>query len=330
MSPARANLLPPPNRIKSSDSAADLKDCSDESSESSAPRETSLRDDVVVRGSDEPYSEPDINLEIQAEINECITYADALRAEGIDVRVVVETVAQEEVETSTRDPIEVRVDRVIHHAVLDDIPEPAQEEGAIEGTYETLEALVQRFHDHTMEIPVHQVQVIESIQRDLGHMIVAMGQQSTVISKRISELERDNTRLRGTNLEPLVEGGGEQEDKNGDDYEGGNEGGNKNRGVNGNGGNENGGVNRNGNGRGNGNRNSNRNGGGNGYNFRAIGIEAAYAMKWIELIKLMTEVYCPRNKIQNMEAEMVPDEEDKVERFIGGLPDNIQGNVIAA
>ncbi|GKE61272.1 hypothetical protein Tco_1511639, partial [Tanacetum coccineum] len=27
---------------------------------------------------------------------------------------------------------------------------------------------------------------------------------------------------------------------------------------------------------------------------------------------------------------MVPDEEDKVERFIGWLPDNIQGNVIAA
>ncbi|GJV47211.1 hypothetical protein Tco_1437423 [Tanacetum coccineum] len=27
---------------------------------------------------------------------------------------------------------------------------------------------------------------------------------------------------------------------------------------------------------------------------------------------------------------MVPNEEDRVERFIGGLPDNIQGNVIAA
>ncbi|GJS40489.1 putative reverse transcriptase domain-containing protein, partial [Tanacetum coccineum] len=27
---------------------------------------------------------------------------------------------------------------------------------------------------------------------------------------------------------------------------------------------------------------------------------------------------------------MVPNEEDKVERFVGGLPDNIQGNVIAA
>ncbi|GJX29020.1 putative reverse transcriptase domain-containing protein [Tanacetum coccineum] len=29
-------------------------------------------------------------------------------------------------------------------------------------------------------------------------------------------------------------------------------------------------------------------------------------------------------------TRMVPDEEDKVERFVGGLPDNIQGNVIVA
>ncbi|GJY45778.1 putative reverse transcriptase domain-containing protein [Tanacetum coccineum] len=64
---------------------------------------------------------------------------------------------------------------------------------------------------------------------------------------------------------------------------------------------------------------------------RTIGVDAAYAMKWAELIKLMTEVYCPRNEIQKMETElMVPDEEDIVERFIGGLPDNIQGNVIVA
>nr|GEW81968.1 hypothetical protein [Tanacetum cinerariifolium] len=50
---------------------------------------------------------------------------------------------------------------------------------------------------------------------------------------------------------------------------------------------------------------------------RTIGVDAAYAMKWAGLMKLMTEV-------------MVRDEEDRVERFIGGLPDNIQGNVIAA
>ncbi|GJX22416.1 putative reverse transcriptase domain-containing protein, partial [Tanacetum coccineum] len=87
---------------------------------------------------------------------------------------------------------------------------------------------------------------------------------------------------------------------------------------------------------------------------RAIGIDAAYAMNWAKLIKLMTEVYCPRNEIQKMETElwnltvkgndmtaytqrfqelillctrMVPEEEDRVERFIGGLPDNIQGNL---
>ncbi|GKG35548.1 hypothetical protein Tco_0440702, partial [Tanacetum coccineum] len=103
---------------------------------------TSLRDDVAVRGSDEPYLEPDIDPEIQAGIDECIAYANALRAERIDVRVVVETVAREEVETGARGPVEVRVERVTHLAVPDDIPEPAQDEGAIEGTYETLGDLV--------------------------------------------------------------------------------------------------------------------------------------------------------------------------------------------
>ncbi|GKB94351.1 putative reverse transcriptase domain-containing protein, partial [Tanacetum coccineum] len=90
---------------------------------------------------------------------------------------------------------------------------------------------------------------------------------------------------------------------------------------------------------------------------RTIGAEAAFAMSWRELMKLMAEVYCPRNEIQKMESElwnltvknndlaaytqrfqeltmmctkMVPEEEDRVEKFIGGLPDNIQGNVIVA
>ncbi|GJR78365.1 putative reverse transcriptase domain-containing protein [Tanacetum coccineum] len=90
---------------------------------------------------------------------------------------------------------------------------------------------------------------------------------------------------------------------------------------------------------------------------RTIFVDAAYAMNWARLIRLMTKVYYPRNEIQKMETElwnltvkgndltaytqrfqelillctrMVPDEEDKVERFIGGLPDNIQGNVIVA
>ncbi|GJY92193.1 putative reverse transcriptase domain-containing protein [Tanacetum coccineum] len=65
--------------------------------------------------------------------------------------------------------------------------------------------------------------------------------------------------------------------------------------------------------------------------WRTIGVEAAYAMNWVEVMKLMTKVYCSRNEIQKMETElMVPDEENRVERFIGGLPNNIQRNVIAA
>ncbi|GKB94991.1 hypothetical protein Tco_0981128 [Tanacetum coccineum] len=49
---------------------------------------------------------------------------------------------------------------------------------------------------------------------------------------------------------------------------------------------------------------------------RTIGDDAAFSMSWRELMKLMTE--------------MVPEEEDRVEKFIGGLLNNIQGNVIAA
>nr|GEY09074.1 putative reverse transcriptase domain-containing protein [Tanacetum cinerariifolium] len=312
LSLARTDLLPPPKSIRRFHSVMDLENYLNESSKSSVPRKTSLKDDVVIR------------------------------AKGINARVVVKTVAREEVEMSARGTIEVRVDRVTHLVVPDDIPEPNQLEGAVEVTYETLGDL-----------------------RDHGHRIVATGQQSTVMSKRISELEWDNTRLRGKldvvsqkvtrlqcketipntrsgatmtreavneliarqvaealeacdfarNLKPFVEGGGEQEDEIGDDYEG-----NRNRGVNGNGG-------------GYDNRNGNGNRGGNGYNFRGfmhvarectyqdflkcqplnfngtegvvglthcaltlwnshkrvIRIEDACDMTWIELMKLMTK-----------------------------------------
>ncbi|GJX70446.1 putative reverse transcriptase domain-containing protein [Tanacetum coccineum] len=37
---------------------------------------------------------------------------------------------------------------------------------------------------------------------------------------------------------------------------------------------------------------------------RTIGAEAAFAMSWRELMKLMNKVYCPRNEIQKMESEL--------------------------
>nr|GEW21431.1 hypothetical protein [Tanacetum cinerariifolium] len=57
---------------------------------------------------------------------------------------------------------------------------------------------------------------------------------------------------------------------------------------------------------------------------RTIGVDAAYAMKWAGLTKLITE------ELILLYTRMFPDDEDRVEMFIGGLPDNIQGNVIAA
>ncbi|GKE48487.1 hypothetical protein Tco_1479745, partial [Tanacetum coccineum] len=37
---------------------------------------------------------------------------------------------------------------------------------------------------------------------------------------------------------------------------------------------------------------------------RTIGTDAAFSMSWRELMKLMAEVYCPRNEIQKMESEL--------------------------
>ncbi|GJS41835.1 hypothetical protein Tco_0566878 [Tanacetum coccineum] len=184
----RANLIPSPKRVKDSDYLADVE---------VDPREISLRDDAIVGVSDEPHLEQDSDPEIQAEIDEYFAYADALRDRGIDARVVVETIDRDEIETGVRGPVEVRVERVTHPVMPEDIPEPAQE-GAVEVTYETLGDLVQRFHDHTQAIPVHRIQTIEGVQREQGHRIVGVESVVIALTRRIAELEKDNRRLRGT------------------------------------------------------------------------------------------------------------------------------------
>ncbi|GJV99742.1 putative reverse transcriptase domain-containing protein [Tanacetum coccineum] len=65
---------------------------------------------------------------------------------------------------------------------------------------------------------------------------------------------------------------------------------------------------------------------------RTIGVEAAYAMNWVELMKLMTEVYCPRNEIQKMETELwnLTVKGNDLTAYTQRFSDNIQGNVIAA
>ncbi|GKA76856.1 putative reverse transcriptase domain-containing protein [Tanacetum coccineum] len=68
---------------------------------------------------------------------------------------------------------------------------------------------------------------------------------------------------------------------------------------------------------------------------RTIETDAAFAMSWRELMKLMAEnndlaAYTQRfQELTMLCTKMVTKEEDQVEKFIGGLSDNIQGNVIA-
>ncbi|GJX75397.1 hypothetical protein Tco_0313992 [Tanacetum coccineum] len=159
LSSARADLLPSLKRIRSPETATDVKGCLEDSFEPYVPREDGLGVDFEDESSESS----------RQRFDGCITYADALRARGINARVVVEAVDREEIEASTRGPVEVRVNRVTYPVVADDISEPAQE-GAVEVTYETLGDLVQR--------------------------IVATGHQSADMLERIKELERDNMRLR--------------------------------------------------------------------------------------------------------------------------------------
>ncbi|GJQ95310.1 reverse transcriptase domain-containing protein [Tanacetum coccineum] len=85
--------------------------------------------------------------------------------------------------------------------------------------------------------------------------------------------------------------------------------------------------------------------------------EAAHAMSWAALKKMMTDKYCPRGEIKKIETEMwnlkvkgtdvvaysrrfqqlalmcsrmFPEEIDKIEKYIGGLPDMILGSVKAS
>ncbi|GJY51593.1 hypothetical protein Tco_0442440 [Tanacetum coccineum] len=71
---------------------------------------------------------------------------------------------------------------------------------------------------------------------------------------------------------------------------------------------------------------------------RIVGHDVAYAMTWIDLRKKMTDKYCTdvtgyNQRFQELAllcVRMFPEESDKVERYVGGLPDMIHGSVVAS
>ncbi|GJY28427.1 putative reverse transcriptase domain-containing protein [Tanacetum coccineum] len=202
-SPVRADLSPPPKRIRDFDLVTKLEVGSKDGYEPYVPREVGLG--VDVEDNYEPYTEPDIVPDIQVDIDECFAYAYATRARGMDDRDVVQSAVEEEVDSSARGTVEIKVDlrvrsvvdKDVRESVRDDVPDHVTADGAIEVTYETLGDLIQRFHDHVVEISVHWIQVIESAQRLQGHRIAGVDLEVTTMKERSIALERDNTRLRG-------------------------------------------------------------------------------------------------------------------------------------
>ncbi|GJV58586.1 putative reverse transcriptase domain-containing protein [Tanacetum coccineum] len=66
---------------------------------------------------------------------------------------------------------------------------------------------------------------------------------------------------------------------------------------------------------------------------KTVGHDAAYGMPWKTLMKMMTDKYCPRNEIKKLEMEiwdLKVKESDKIEKYVGGLPDMIHGSVVAS
>ncbi|GJT21008.1 putative reverse transcriptase domain-containing protein [Tanacetum coccineum] len=90
---------------------------------------------------------------------------------------------------------------------------------------------------------------------------------------------------------------------------------------------------------------------------KTVGHDVAYAMTCTNLKKKMTDKYCPRGEIKKLEAEMLnfkvkgtdvvgynqlfqelalmcarmfPEESDKIEKYVGGLPGMIHGSVMAS
>ncbi|GJX80243.1 putative reverse transcriptase domain-containing protein [Tanacetum coccineum] len=66
---------------------------------------------------------------------------------------------------------------------------------------------------------------------------------------------------------------------------------------------------------------------------RTLGHDVAYSMTWKDLKKKMTDKYCPRVEIKKLDAELwnlKVKESNKIERYVGGLPDMIHGSVVAS
>nr|GEW44870.1 hypothetical protein [Tanacetum cinerariifolium] len=177
-----ADLLSPHKRTSGSISASDH----DGSTESSY----------------ETYTKLDIDFDVQVDIDACITAANAVVASEADARVEVDTRIdkkdkdEEEVESSHRGTVEIGVDKVVEPVVSEDTHAPTDDESSREVVQIGLDEIVHKLYDYVVEIPVSRIVKIKREKADYGRMVVIACKQRTSMCERIHTLERDNTRLR--------------------------------------------------------------------------------------------------------------------------------------
>ncbi|GJS64755.1 reverse transcriptase domain-containing protein [Tanacetum coccineum] len=299
-SPSRKRSRIPLIFVTSPKTTIDLEGCSEDSFEPYVPREAGLGVDFEDESS-KPFRSRGIDLEMDV---------DVVRSDEIDIDPGI----QPEIDECIAYADALRVRGIDARVVVEAIDREEIKTG-VRGPVEVkVDRVTHPLVASDIPEPAQEeaVEVIESVQRDQGH---APKQPPTVI-KATGALGARNA---AKNLEPLMRDGGEHEEISG------------NRGS-GNGGNGNG----------------NGNGGGNGYNFGGFvsaqectyqyflkcqplsfnGTEGVVGLtRWFEKMETIFHI---SNCLEKYEVKMVPNEEDKVERFVGGLPDNIQGNVIAA
>ncbi|GKA29222.1 hypothetical protein Tco_0715467 [Tanacetum coccineum] len=320
LSPTRADILPPRKRFRSSSTTLSPK--------------ASIEGSIGI-GSEEEDIDSDIMVDIEADIAEEAAAAEEVRAET-DVGFEGDDVAEEEAESSARDTIEIGIDRATELEITEDIPAPRIADVEEEQRSQEVRALSD---EREMTRLRKRVSMLDGSNMRLRGSLAEERKRVSSFGRRLSyaqdELRQiclfryhdrmDFRRLKAFNMGPISrveayhvfclvyrtmtitcsgmtpEGIEELISRRMAEalkaYEG-------NRGGNGNG-----------NGVGGGNEDGDPNMYAGGFvpiardaltwwnsHKRTIGTNAAYAMTWKELMKLMTEVYCPRNEILKMET----------------------------
>nr|GEV59232.1 retrovirus-related Pol polyprotein from transposon TNT 1-94 [Tanacetum cinerariifolium] len=212
-------------------------------------------------------------------ISEFVTELEVSSEDSFEPYVHRETYLEMDVdiiETGAKGPIKVKVDRVTHPVIADDILEPTKEEGAVEFTYETLVDLVQRnggngnggngngngnrggnIHNFGGFMPARECTYQDFLK---CQPLNFNGTEGLVGLTRWFEKMRTVFHISNCPEKYQVKYATCTLLKSALTW-----------------------------------WNSHK---------RTIGIEAAYAMSWAELMKLMKKVYCPRNEVQKMETEL--------------------------